>query len=42
MKTTVTLRLPDGKEIACSAGTHAYTDDFVHLLKATDTAPLAA
>jgi hypothetical protein len=39
VKTTVALRLPDGEEIACSAGTHAYTDGFVELLKA-DTAPL--
>jgi hypothetical protein len=33
MKTTVKLRLPDGEEIACSAGTHEYTDRFVELLQ---------
>jgi hypothetical protein len=32
MKTTVKLRLPDGDEVACSAGTHEYTDRFVELL----------
>jgi hypothetical protein len=32
MKTTVALRLPDGEEISCSAGTHEYTDRFVELL----------
>jgi hypothetical protein len=32
MKTTVSLRLPDGQELACSAGTHDYTDRFLALL----------
>jgi hypothetical protein len=40
MKTTVTLRLPDGDEVACSAGTHEYTDRFVELL-GTAMAPAA-
>jgi hypothetical protein len=31
-KTSVNLRLPDGDEIVCSAGTHDYTDRFVGLL----------
>jgi hypothetical protein len=33
MKTNVKLRLPDGDEITCAAGTHEYTDGFVELLK---------
>jgi hypothetical protein len=40
MKTTVSLRLPNGDEIACSAGTHEYTDGFVELLS-TAMAPAA-
>jgi hypothetical protein len=32
MKTTVNLQLPNGDEVACSAGTHEYTDRFVELL----------
>ena len=32
IKTTVELRLPEGEEISCSAGTHEYTDRFVKLL----------
>ncbi|MCW3040133.1 MAG: hypothetical protein JWM31_2038 [Solirubrobacterales bacterium] len=32
-KTTLTLGLPDGTAIVCSAGTHDYTDRFVALLK---------
>ena len=33
LKTNVTLSLPDGKEIICSAGTHEYTDRFIALLR---------
>jgi hypothetical protein len=40
LKTTVKLRLVDGDEISCSAGTHEYTDRFVALL-ATEMAPAA-
>jgi hypothetical protein len=32
MKTSVKLRLPDGGEIVCSAGSHDYTDRFIDLL----------
>jgi hypothetical protein len=32
MKTSVKLRLPDGDEIVCSAGSHDYTDRFIDLL----------
>jgi hypothetical protein len=31
IKTTVRLRVPDGEEISCSAGTHEYTDTFLEL-----------
>jgi hypothetical protein len=39
MKTNVRLRLPDGEEIAVAAGSHAYTDGFVALLKSSTIAP---
>ena len=31
-KTNVTLRLADGQELVCAAGTHEYTDNFIALL----------
>jgi hypothetical protein len=33
VKTNVTMRLPDGTDVVCSAGTHEYTDRFVALLR---------
>jgi hypothetical protein len=44
LKTTVQLSLPNGDEIACSAGTHDYTDRFIALLETgvTPSAPAIA
>jgi hypothetical protein len=33
MKTNVTLQPPSGGEILCSAGTHAFTDRFIEMLR---------
>lgn len=33
LKTNVTLRLPDGTDAICSAGTHEFTDRFIAMLQ---------